>query len=88
MYHIRWHKLYNYCHGTKYGASNTKATVDVLQSLIKVTRENSYNDSGKSKCIYVIWSSFHNNLPPHSTEVWKINDDLIMDLMERIVNHT
>ena len=24
MFHVRWHKLYKYYHGTKYGASNSK----------------------------------------------------------------
>ena len=38
MFHAQWHKFYSYYHGTKYGASNTKETVDVLQSLLKVTR--------------------------------------------------
>ena len=45
-----------------------KKTVDVLQSLLKVTRENYYNDSRKLKGICVIGSSLHNNLPPYSTE--------------------
>ena len=55
MFHVRWHKLYNYYHGTKYGASNAKETVDILESLLKVTRENSYNNSGKFKGIIYYW---------------------------------
>ena len=88
MFHVQLHNLYNYYHGTKYGASNEKETVDVLHSLLKVIRENSYNDSGKFKGIYVIGSRFHNNLPPFSLEVWQINNNLTMDLMRRMVNHT
>ena len=88
MFHIRWHKLYNYYHGTKYGASNAKETVDVLESLLKVTRENSYNDSGKFKGICVIGSIFHNNLLPFSPEVWQINDDSTMNLKKSICEHS
>ena len=68
MFHVRWHKLYNYYHDTKYCASNAKEIVDVLQSLLKITRENSYNDSSKFKGIYVLGSRFHNDLPPCSVE--------------------
>ena len=75
MFHIRWHNLYNYYHSTKYGASNSKESVVFLESLIKVTRDNSYNDSGKFKGIYVIGSRLHNNLPLFSPEVWQINND-------------
>lgn len=88
IFHFRWHKLYNYYHGTKYRASNVKEIVDVLESLLKVIRENSYNDSGKFKGIYVIGSRFHNNLPSFSPEVSQINKDLIMNLMRRIVDQT
>ena len=87
MFHIRWHKLYNYYHSIKYGASAEKHAVDIFQSLLKVTRKNCYNSSGKLKGIYVIGSSFHRNLPLFSPEVWKINNDLTMELMKRIVNH-
>ena len=59
-----------------------------MQSLFKVTRRNSYNDYGKFKGIYVIGSRFHNNLPPLSPEVWHINNNLTMELMRMIVNHT
>ena len=64
MFHYLWHKIYNYYHGTEYGASTVKKMIDVLQSLLKVTRENICNDSGKFKGIFVIGSSFHRNLPP------------------------
>ena len=56
--------------------------------MLKVIRENSYNNSGKFKEIFVIGSRFHNNLPPFSPEVWQINKDLTMVLMRRIVNYT
>ena len=88
MFHIRWHKLYNYYHGTEYGSSTAKKTVDVLQSLLKVTRENSYNDSGNFKCIYVIGQIFHPNFPTFSPEAWQTNNDLTMDLMKIIIDHT
>ena len=88
MFHIRWHKLYSYYHGTEYWASTAKKIVDILQSLLKVTRENSYNDSGKFKGIYVIGSIFHRNLPPFSPEVWQISNDVTMNLMKMIIDHT
>ena len=50
--------------------SMQKEIVDALQSLLKVKRENCYNDSGKFKCIYIFGSSFHNNFPPTSEEAW------------------
>ena len=62
-------------------------TFYVFHSLLKITRETSYNYSGKFKGIYVIGSSFHYNLLPFSPEVWKINNALIMDLMKRIFEH-
>ena len=88
MFHVRLHKLYDYYHSTKYGSSYEKETVDVLESLLKVIREDSYNDYGKFKGIYVLGSRFHNNLPPFSAESWQINNGLTMELMKRIVNHT
>ena len=75
MFHIRWHKIYNYYHDTKYGTSNAKDTVDVLGSLLKITSENNYNDSGKFKGIYVNGTRFHNNLLQFSPEVWQINNN-------------
>ena len=59
-----------------------------MESLLKVAKENGYNNSVRFKGIYVIGSRFHHNLPPFSPEVWKINIDLIMDLMRRIVDNT
>ena len=68
MLHVRWHNLYNYYHSTKHEASNAKENIAVLRSLLKVTRDSSYNDSGQFKNIYVLGSRVHNNLPPYSTE--------------------
>ena len=59
-----------------------------MHSLLKVTRDNSYNDSSKFKDIYVIGSKFHNNLPPYSAEAWQSNKYVTMDLMRRIIDHT
>ena len=58
-----------------------------MESLLKVTRENSYNDSGKFKGIHIIVIIFHNNLLPFYLDVWQINNYLAMDLVRRIVNH-
>ena len=52
MFHIRWHKLYHYYHSNKYETSTTKHIVDVLRYLLKVTRENYYDDASKSKGMY------------------------------------
>ena len=82
MFHIRWYKIDNHYHGTEHGASTTKNTIDFLQSLLKVTRENSYNGSGKFKGIYVIGSTFRHKILPFSPEAWKINTDLTMYLMK------
>ena len=59
-----------------------KVTIDGLHSLLKVIRENSYNDSGKFKRIYVIGSRLRNNLPPVSSEIWQTNSciDLIIKI--------
>ena len=59
-----------------------------MESLLSVTRENSYNNSDKFKGIYVIGSGFHNNLPPFSPKVWQIDNNLNTDLMRRIVDYT
>ena len=37
--------------------SNAKQTVDVLESLFKTTRENSYNDTGKFKRMLLVQDS-------------------------------
>ena len=58
-----------------------------MQSSLKVTRENCYNDSGNFKGIYAIGSIFRNNLPPISPEALHINNNLTMDLMKRIIEH-
>ena len=58
-----------------------------MQSLLKVTRINCYNDSGKFKGIYYIGSIFHKNLPPYYAEACQINNDLTMDLMRRIFEY-
>ena len=88
MLHIRWDKLYNYYYGTKYEASTANKTVDILKLLLKITRENCYNDSGKFKYLYISGSSFHHTLPPFSIYIWKINNDLTMYLMKMIVDYT
>ena len=85
MFLIRWHNLYNYYHGTEYRGSTVKYVVDVLQLLLKVPRENSYNNSGKFEGIYNIGSSFHIHLQLYSVEVLQINNGLTMELMKRIV---
>ena len=75
MFHIQWNKLYNYYHGTKYGASNTKETVDGLQSLLEVTKGSSYTDSVKFNGIFIIGSCFHTNFPTYAAEAWQVDND-------------
>ena len=59
-----------------------------MKFLLKVIREKFYNDRGKFKGIYVIGSSFRDNLPPFSPETCQINNDLTMDLMKSIFEYT
>ena len=67
MFHIRWHKLYNYDHCTKYGAFNAEHNGDILQSLLKVIREISIIMILVSLKVYMIFGqastiTFHHNL--------------------------
>ena len=61
MFHIRWHKMYNYYHGNSFGiklATNSTVTID---KIVSWTKDNCYRQSGSYKGVYVKESDFSRN---------------------------
>ena len=66
LFHIRWHKDFNYHHGNSLSRNIARNTDTVLRELLVYTRANHYTQSGKYKGIPMMDSEFMKNLPPFS----------------------
>ena len=83
MFHIRWHQVYNYYHGSKFGKSITPTLYDSLTSVVEVTRATCYRHSGKYKGVPVHGSDFLEELP-YCVPLDNANPDPVFDLVLRI----
>ena len=87
MYHIKWHKVFNYYHATSFGPTIATKVCNTLHEVLKVTRENCYRGSGKYKGVPLLGTSFLNTLPLF-IDVNECIYDPVYDLMIRIKKNT
>ena len=90
MFHIRWHKSFNYYYGNVFSTSIAPETNQAINDMLNETRSNHYHASGKYKGILLSNSTFLSELPVFIHE--RHDKDLvqlaIIDLMQSILLHT
>ena len=62
MFHIRWHKLYNYYHGNSFGVKLATHITGTIDNIVCWTRNNCYRQSGSYKGVYVKDTEFFSEL--------------------------
>ena len=87
MFHIRWHKLFNYYHGNKFAMKLATHSTITINNIFSWTRDNCFRDSGSYKGVYVKDTLFFQQLP-HFTSLKSDTDNLVPHLMTKIVNYT
>ena len=87
MFHIRWHQVYNYYHGSKFGESIAPIFYGSLRNVIEVIRVTYYRQSGKCKGVPVQGSVFQEELP-YYVPLDNANPDPVFDLVLRIKAQT
>ena len=87
MFHIRWHKLFNYYHGNNYGMKLAEHSTATINHTVLWTRENCFRDSGSYKGVYVKDTLFFQQLPDFNS-IKTDMDNLVPHLMTKIVNQT
>ena len=87
MFHIRWHKLYNYYHGNSFGVKLATNSTDTIDKIVSWTNSNCYRESGSYKGVYVKDSKFFNELLQFDS-LKSNNEILVYNLMTKIVNET
>ena len=84
---IKWHKIFNYYHGSSFGLSLATNVCNTLDKVLKITRENCYKSSGKNKGIPLSGTAFLNCLKPFIDSNFSLYDP-VYDLMIIIQNKT
>ena len=85
MFHIRWHKLFNYYHGNTFGIKlDTHCTI-LMSSIVCWTRDNRFRESGSYKGVYVKDSLFFKQLPCFTSLKSDISN-IVPNLMTKIIN--
>ena len=87
LFHIRWHKTFNYYHGSKFGSFLASHLCHSLEETLKVTQENCFRMSGKYKGAYMINTPFLNDLEPY-VDISTTHYDPVYDVMLRIKNQS
>ena len=82
MFHIKWHKIFNYYHGSSFGPL-IASKVYTLDEVLKISRENWYRSSGKYKGIPLSGTAFLNSLEPFVDSNFSLYDP-VYDLTIRI----
>ena len=59
MFHIRWHKLFNFALSREYAKESLKNVEPILKQVLADTRENHFDHLGKYKGIPIISSQFY-----------------------------
>jgi len=90
LFHIRWHKSFNYFYGNSFSPNIAPRTNDILNRVLDDTRATSYSDSGKYKGVPLMNSNFIKDLPVfvHERLDKNIEEHSIIDLMIKILEHT
>ena len=87
MYHIKWHKIFNYYHATSFGPTLASNVCNTLDEALKITRQNSFRSSGKYKGVPLVGTSYLNSLTQFVDIDFCVYDP-VYDLMMRIQNQT
>ena len=82
MFHIRWHKIFNYYHRSEFGSSNASNLCYSLEETRKVTRQSCFRMSGYKR-VYVLNTSFLKDLDPYD-DLSTTRYDPVYELMLRI----
>ena len=91
LFHIRWHKDFNYYHGNSFSRNIARNTDTALRELLVYTRANHYTQSGKYKGIPMMDSEFMKDLPPFSMSDLTSDDvetNAVKNLMSNIIHAT
>ena len=91
LFHVRWHKDYNYYHGNSFSRQIACNTDTALRELLLYTRANHYTQSGKYKGIPMMDSEFMKDLPPFSMSDLTSDDvetNAVKNLMSNIIHAT
>jgi len=90
LFHIRWHKSFNYYYGNEFASKIAPDTDRVLKTMLDDTREHHYRESGKYKGVPLSNSQFINDLPEffHERLNKSYDDNAIIDLMHSILLYT
>lgn len=84
MFHIRWHKMYNYYHGNNFGIKLATNSILTIDEIVSWTKDNCYRQSGSYKGVYVQQSDFFKDLLDFDS--LKANSDiLVYNLMTKII---
>lgn len=87
MFHIRWHKMYNYYHGNSFGNGLATHSMRTIDNIVTWTKENCYRQSGSYKGVYVQESDFFKDLLDFNS-LKRNGDILVYNLMNKIVSET
>ena len=87
MFHIRWHKLYNYYHGNSFGVKLATHITGTIDNIVCWTRNNCYRQSGSYKGVYIKDTEFFKELKEFNT-LKSDSNNLVYNLMTKIVNQT
>ena len=85
MFHICWHKMYNYYHGNSFGMKLATHSTATINNIVSWTRENCYCDSGSYKEVYVKDTIFYRDIKCFNS-IKSDDNNLVENLMIRIVN--
>ena len=90
LFHIRWHKSFNYFYGNSFSPNIAPRTNDILNRALDESRATSYSDSGKYKGVPLMNLKFIKDLPVfvHERLDKNIEEHSIIDLMIKILEHT
>ena len=61
MFHIRWHKMYNYYHGNNFGSKLATNSTHSINKIVTLTRNKCFRESGSYKGVYINDTEFLNN---------------------------
>ena len=87
MFHIRWHKMFNYYHGNNYGTKLATCSTQSIHNIVLWTRNNCFRQSGSYKGVYVKDTVIFNEFPDFDS--MKTNNDILVpNVMTKILNQT
>ena len=87
MFHIRWHKMFNYYHGNNFGSKLATNSTHSINKIVTLTRNKCFRESGSYKGVYINDTAFFKQLP--NFDSMKTNDNILVpNLMTKILTQT